>query len=89
MLRTRSGETGLSPSQSSQRVIRASSSASSRKWTGRFVLCGIALICWVITYWERGAVPEFLTGLVGSAWGCLFISREVEKRKEGVNNPKT
>lgn len=50
------------------------------KWTGRFVLCGLALVLWVVTYWMiKEMPPEFFTGLVGTAWAVLFVSREKEK----------
>jgi len=50
------------------------------KWMGRYILAGIALVLWVITYWSTGEPPPmFLTGLVATAWGTLFVSREKEK----------
>ena len=50
------------------------------KWTGRYVLCGLALTFWVITFWITSELPPaFFTGLVGTAWGVLFVSREKEK----------
>ena len=50
------------------------------KWIGRYVLAGLALTYWVIIFANTGELPPmFLTGLVGTAWGTLFISREKEK----------
>lgn len=50
------------------------------KWMGRYILCGLALVLWWITKQVTGEMPpEFLTGLVGTAWGVLFVSREKEK----------
>ena len=50
------------------------------KWMGRYALAGIALTFWCITFWGTGELPpSFLTGLVGTAWGVLFVSREKEK----------
>lgn len=52
------------------------------KWLARPVLAGISLIIWAITLWGSGEMPPaFLTGLVSTAWGVLFVSREVEKKK--------
>jgi len=52
------------------------------KWVARPILAGIALTYWIITFWGTGQLPpEFLTYLVASAWGVVFVSREVEKRK--------
>jgi len=53
------------------------------KWLARPVLAGIALVIWGVTYWGTGELPPtFLTGLVGTAWGAVFVSREVEKKRE-------
>jgi len=50
------------------------------KWTGRYVLAGLALTFWAVTFWATGELPPvFLSGLVGTAWGVLFASREREK----------
>ena len=50
------------------------------KWMGRYVLAGIALVLWAITFWSTGELPPmFLTSLVATAWGILFVSREKEK----------
>lgn len=50
------------------------------KWIARPFLAGIALTYWAVTFWTTGELPPvFLTGLVATAWGCLFISREKEK----------
>lgn len=58
-----------------------------QKWMGRFILCGLALTFWAITFWTTGELPPmFLTGLVGTAWGTLFISREKEKAREVKSN---
>jgi len=51
------------------------------RWLARPILAGIALVIWAITLWGTGELPPaFLTGLVATAWGVLFVSREVEKR---------
>ena len=51
------------------------------KWLARPILAGIALVIWAITFWGTDEMPPaFLTGLVATAWGVLFVSREVEKR---------
>ena len=53
------------------------------KWIARPILAGIALLCWVVIFCGTGELPPaFLTGLVATAWGCLFVSREKEKSKE-------
>jgi len=52
------------------------------KWMARPILAGISLIIWGVTFWGTGELPPtFLTGLVATAWGAVFVSREVEKRK--------
>lgn len=52
------------------------------KWLARPILAAISLIIWAITYWGSGELPPaFLTGLVATAWGAVFVSREVEKKK--------
>lgn len=54
------------------------------KWIYRPFLAGLALVLWVITLWGTGEMPpEFLTGLVATAWATLFISREREKIANG------
>jgi len=56
------------------------------KWMGRYVLAGLALTYWCITFWGTGELPPpFLTGLVATAWGVLFVSREKEKAKAQKN----
>lgn len=60
------------------------------KWTGRYVLCGLALVLWWITFRVTGEMPpEFLTGLVGTAWTVLFVSREKEKVNAQKNTKAT
>ena len=52
------------------------------KWLARPILAGIALVIWAITLWGSGETPpDFLTGLVATAWGVLFVSREVDKKR--------
>ena len=49
-------------------------------WLYSPILAGIALTYWVITFWGTGNLPPtFLTGLVATAWGWVFASREKEK----------
>ena len=60
------------------------------KWICRPFLAGLALVLWVVTYWGTSELPpEFLTGLVGTAWVWVFASREKEKQdvaKAKANN---
>ena len=52
------------------------------RWLARPVLAMAALIIWAVTLWTGGETPpDFLTGLVATAWGALFISREVDKKR--------
>jgi len=52
------------------------------RWMARPILAAIAVILWSITLWSSGETPpEFLTGLVATAWGFLFVSREVDKKR--------
>jgi len=50
------------------------------KWIARPFLAGLALTFWFIILMETGELPPvFLTGLVATAWGWIFVSREKDK----------
>ena len=53
------------------------------RWIYRPFLAGLVLTYWVITFWGTNEPPPtFLTGLVATAWGWVFASREKGKQDE-------